>query len=86
MAVEEAADRVEALQREIPELEEELRDQASVITERWDEALEEFEEMPVTPRRSDINVDLFALAWKPHWRITYQDRGGITRTELTPAY
>ncbi len=86
MAVDEAEEKVEALQREIADLEEELRDQADAITERWNQALEEFEEISVAPRKRDIDVDLFALAWTPHWRITYRDRGGITRTDLVPAY
>lgn len=86
MAVEEAEEKVEALQQEIAELEQELREEADTITARWDEALREFEEVSVTPRRRDIDVDVFALAWVPHWRITYQGRGGITRTELVPAY
>jgi hypothetical protein len=84
--VEEAEETVEALQQEIKELEEELQEQAAVVRDRWEEALVEFEEVPVTPRRQDIQVDLFGLAWAPHWQITYQDRGGATRTDLVPAY
>jgi len=84
--VEEAEEAIEALQQEIKELEEELQEQAAAVRDRWEEALVEFEEVPVTPRRQDIQVDLLGLAWAPHWQITYQDRGGATRTDLVPAY
>jgi hypothetical protein len=84
--LDEAEESVETLQERIKELEEELQEEVSAIRERWEQALNEFEEFPVTPRRQDIQIDLFALAWTPHWQITYQDRGGTTRTDLVPAY
>jgi hypothetical protein len=86
MAAEEAEEQVETLEREILELKEELQEQVDAITARWDEALATFEEFAVTPRRQDVEVDVFALAWTPHWRLTYQDRGGMTRMEVVPAY
>ncbi len=86
MDVEEAEENVEALQQEIVELENELKEEAAAITARWDEALEEFEKVPVRPSRRDIQVDLFALAWAPHWHIVYQDHTDTTQTELVPAY
>ena len=84
--LEEAEDALEALQQEVKELQEELQEQVTAVRERWEEALLELEEVPVTPRRTDVQVDLFALAWTPHWQITYQDRGGSTRTQLMVAY
>ena len=86
MEVEEAEETVEALQEEIVELEKELKEEAAKITARWDEALEEFEEVPVRPRRRDIEVDVFALAWAPHWEIVYQDSRDTKSTEFIPAY
>ncbi|MBU0703871.1 MAG: DUF87 domain-containing protein [Chloroflexi bacterium] len=84
--LEEAEDTIEALQQEVKELQEELQEQVTAVRERWEKALLELEEVAVTPRRTDVQVDLVALAWTPHWRITYQDRGGSKRTELVPAY
>jgi TolA-binding protein len=86
MKIEEAEDSVEALQQEIKELEEELQEEVAAVRDRWEEALVEFEEVPVKPRRRDVQVSLFRLAWAPHWQITYQDRGSVMRTELVPAY
>ena len=85
MEVEEAEEKIEVLQQEITELEQELKEETAAITERWDEALEELEKVPVQPRKQDIQVDVFALAWAPHWHTTYQDGTG-THTEFVPAY
>jgi hypothetical protein len=77
---------VEALQGEVPALEEELKEQASAITSRWDAALEAFEEVPVTPRKQDVDIDVFALAWAPHWKIHYQAQDGAARIDSVPAF
>jgi hypothetical protein len=86
LRLEEAEDDVKELQEDIAELEEQLQEEVSSIQERWEEALGTFEEAKVTPRRTDIQIDLVALAWVPHWQLTYQARGGIVRADLAEAY
>jgi hypothetical protein len=86
LRLEQAEEDVEALQEDIEELEEELQEEVGAIQDRWSEALETFEEVKVTPRRADIQIDLVALTWVPHWRLTYEGRGGILRTDLVAAY
>lgn len=85
MDVKEAEENVEALQQEIAELEKELKEEAAAITTRWDETLKEFEEVQIKPRKSDIQIDIVALAWVPYWFFMYQDRSGI-RSEAVSAY
>lgn len=85
-AVEGAREDVAAVQRDIDALEAELRHEADAIKTRWNEALETLEEFPVTPRRSDIDIDLFALAWAPHWYLAYKDDQGGDLTEVVQAY
>jgi len=82
----EAEAKVEDLQQDIEKLEEELREQAEAIRDRWEDALVEFEEAAIKPRRTDVQISLFGLAWAPHWQIAYREQGGVTRTELVPAY
>jgi TolA-binding protein len=77
---------VQALQREVQELEQELQDQVSGITARWDDAVSRFESIPVRPSRSDVRVDMFALAWAPHWQIKYKAKDDSERDEIVPAY
>ena len=77
---------METLQKDIDQLEGELRQETTAITARWDDATKAFEEVPVRPNRSDIEVDMTALAWAPNWLITYRDPQGNVRTELSKAY
>jgi len=74
------------LEEDIAELKAELEEEAEAVTRRWAEALDEMDEVRVTPRRTDVDVELFALAWAPHWEITYKDARGRDRTDGVPAY
>ncbi len=66
-------------------IEKELRQKAEEITLKWDETAGQVERVPVTPRRTDIDLDFFGLAWVPHWQITWKDGSGRTRTDYAPA-
>jgi hypothetical protein len=86
MRAQEAAGSVETLQKDIDQLEGELRQETTAITSRWDGATKAFDEVPVRPARSDIEVETVALAWEPNWQLAYRDRQGNVRTELLRAY
>jgi len=77
--------RIAGLQEDMAELEAEMREDADDIARKWEEALDEIEEVRVTPRRADIDVELLALAWTPYWEITFDERGR-ERTSAVPAY
>ena len=40
------------------------------LAERWGELIDEVEEVEVRPRRADVRINLFALAWLPRWEVT----------------
>jgi len=40
----------------------------------------------VRPNRSDIEVDVIALAWAQNWQTTHRDRQGNVRAELSRAH
>lgn len=86
LKLEEGEETIKEVQQDIEELEEELQEEVAAIRDHQEEALEEFEEVQVRPRRTDVQVDLFALAWAPHWPIAYQDRGGTIGTDVVPAH
>jgi len=86
MRYEMAEENAKALQREIEELEQELREEASKISARWDETVKMIQEIRIRPRRSDIEVNLIALAWIPHWQITYRIGKDIRKEEIVKAY
>jgi hypothetical protein len=86
MTVEEAEKKVKALKREIKELEDELTQETNAIREEWDESLENLEEKPIKPRKSDIDISLMAVAWMPQWHITYTDAHGTEHTRILSAW
>ncbi|MGW8181604.1 MAG: hypothetical protein ACWGQW_22975, partial [bacterium] len=86
MAIKEVEERVEGLKRDAEALAEELQDQTTTITERWDEAVENVESVPIAPRRSDVEVDIIAIAWEPYWLIGYSDKSGASRTQSILAH
>jgi hypothetical protein len=86
MAIDEAEERIEGLKRETAALEEELRDQTSTITERWEIAVEELETVPINPRRSDVEVDIVAIAWEPYWLVDCRDPSGAVRSHAVRAF
>jgi hypothetical protein len=76
---------ISEIQEDLAELEEEFREEADEIGRKWEEALDEIEETKITPRRADVGVQLFALAWAPYWRIAYT-AGGREHVRTVPAY
>jgi hypothetical protein len=86
MRAQEAAGSVETLQKDIDQLEAELRQETTAITARWDDTTKAFDEAPVRPARSDIEVQSIAVAWAPNWQLAYSDQQGNVRTELLKAY
>jgi ribosome-associated translation inhibitor RaiA len=73
------------LQTAINELEQELKEQTEAISLKWATLMDDLTTEEITPRRSDVNVDLVALAWLPQWLIRYDD-GTTTRTATVAAY
>ena len=85
LAAREVEEKVENLKEEIEALKAELQGEAEKISKRWDEVVSEIEEKPITPRRSDISIDLAALVWVPQWEFEYQLETGRKRSSLISA-
>lgn len=84
--VKEAEEKVGALQEEMAALEKELTEETERITRKWDESLQELQEIAIRPRKSDINVKMVAVAWLPHWQVDYKDARGEPGRGILPAY
>ena len=54
--------------------------QADIVAQ-WTKVGEEYTENALAPRRQDVQITQFGLAWLPFWEI---DRGG--QIERVPAY
>ena len=67
--IEESVEEIETFKRELAEIEEELVEELEEINERWGEAAALIEEMVITPYKKNIHLELFGVAWIPHWRL-----------------
>jgi len=71
--VEESLDMIDQYKKEIEDLEKERLAELRDAEEKWQEVLEEVTEIPVTPYKKDIMVELFGVGWFPYY--SYQDQG-----------
>ncbi len=85
LELDETRDEIADLQEDVAELEAELKEAADEITQMWDSVLDEVTSEEVKPRRTDVDVQLLALAWLPFWLVSYSD-AGRTRTTTVAAY
>jgi predicted nucleic acid-binding Zn-ribbon protein len=67
--IEESMEEIEDLKEDLAEIEEELVEELEEIKERWGEAAAEIEETVITPYKKNIHLELFGVAWVPHWRL-----------------
>ncbi len=80
-----AEEKVSDVESDLEAMRTQLKRETEAIVERWESTIDTFEEMPITPRRTDVQVSLFALAWVPTWYIVYRS-GNVTQTAAVPAY
>jgi len=72
--IEESEEVIADLKERIEELKEEAAAEEQEIADKWRAAVDEVEEIEVTPRRSDVRINLFALTWVPRWEIMAGDQ------------
>ncbi len=73
--VEESVETIQQLEEEIELLAEEMDTVLDEIEERWGQIASQVKEISAAPRRSDVLLDLFGVAWVPHHIV---DIGGKT--------
>jgi hypothetical protein len=66
--IERAGDTVEALQKRLADLEAEFKGELDALAAASDAQTEALETLTLKPKKSNISVQLLALAWTPHWR------------------
>ncbi|MGC8779362.1 MAG: ATP-binding protein [Anaerolineae bacterium] len=74
------------LQAQVEQLKNDMEQDVKQVTDQWTAATEAVQQIKVTPKKTDIDVQMVALAWAPAWEITYEDARGRSRTEAVPAY
>ncbi|MGD2207055.1 MAG: ATP-binding protein [Anaerolineae bacterium] len=72
--IEESEAIIEELTEDIEEIEEEAKRELEELADKWSELIDDWEEEKVTPRRADVRIDIFALAWVPRWELMIGDQ------------
>ncbi len=85
MEAEKAESTAESLRQQVTELEADLRTETEALKGRWESVLASFEEVKITPRRTDVDVQLCSLAWVPMWEVRYGS-GATRRAERLRAW
>jgi len=67
--VEESLDSIDEYKRQIQELEAERQQVIEEISDHWGDIVNDITDVTVTPRKSDIFVELFGVAWMPYYLV-----------------
>jgi len=73
--VQESEDAIKAFESQIDELEAQARQELDDVTAKWQKRMDEVQEIDVRPKRADVQVILFAVAWIPRWELTVAGQG-----------
>lgn len=79
--VEESVDAIKDFNRQITELQQRREEIIAEINDRWGRAVNEITEVIIMPKKTDVFVNLFGVAWMPHYVI----QSGTETIEL-PAF
>ena len=76
--VQESLEMIDQYKKELEDLVEERQEALDEAEEKWQDILEEVTEIPVTPYKKDILMELYGIGWLPYY--SYQD--GSKQVEL----
>jgi hypothetical protein len=79
--VEESKDTIKDLNQQIEELQKRREEVIAEINDRWGRVVNEITEVTIAPKKTDVLVKLFGVAWMPHYMI----KSGTDTFEL-PAF
>ena len=80
--VDETKEDIVRIKEDIMELEEELKTAIEKIVKKYENVADDLSEKEVKPRKTDVKVNLVALAWKPIWIVDYKEKGLSHRTAI----
>ncbi|NJC95409.1 MAG: DUF853 family protein [Anaerolineae bacterium] len=79
--VEESIDAIAEYKKQIADLEKQREETISEINDHWGQVVSDVTEVTVTPKKTDVFVNLFGVAWMPYYVV----RAGSEMIEL-PAF
>jgi hypothetical protein len=71
--VEESLDAIKAFKQDIAELEAEMEAALEEVRQKWSRVAEQVSEIPISPLKKDILVDLFGVVWYPNYVTQIND-------------
>ncbi len=74
------------LQAQMEDVKSQMAQDADALTEQWTGAAADIQVTKLAPKKTDIDVQMVALAWAPTWEVTYEDSRGRARTDAVAAY
>ena len=74
------------LQAQVEDIKSQMAQDADALTEQWTNAATDIQKTKIAPKKTDIDVQMVALAWTPNWEVTYEDSRGRSRTDAVAAY
>ncbi len=84
--VEESEEVIKQLEQQIEELRQEWQEALGELAREAKEMSRQIEEVQIKPRKSDIDLTVFGVAWVPYWHISLEDASGAVQTAMLPAY
>jgi len=84
--VEESEEVLDELDQEIDDIYREQEEALRDLAKRTAELSRQVEEVPIRPKKSNIDVMVFGLLWVPTWQVAYRDASGAEGTVVLPAY
>jgi hypothetical protein len=71
--VEESVDAIAQYKKELASLERQREEIANVINDSWGSIVNDISEVSIKPKKTDIYVNLFGVAWKPYYIVQSGD-------------
>ena len=71
--VEESVDAIAQFKKQIADLEQTREEVTAEINDRWGRVVSETTEITVTPKKTDVFINLFGVAWMPYYAIRTGD-------------
>jgi hypothetical protein len=67
--VEESKDTIKQLTQDIEDLQKRREEVIAEINDRWGTVVNEITEVTITPKKTDVLVEVFGVAWMPHYVV-----------------
>jgi len=65
--IEESQQTIADLQEQVGELREEMEAELDAVEAKWQDLMDDTRELPVAPRKTDVRLPLFGVAWLPYY-------------------